>query len=227
MGLIGAVFAAPASADMMKWSRVSTPDRGGMVILPQSDILDYDIGGDGDTIYAVLELDEDCDIEGDCDKVGEEGDDYSFGFALVKSTDGGVTWNDISQNVADAANLPEIFYNLVAVAVAPDDEDWIAVAGYAWGALPRQPMVVASKDGGDNFSYAGDMIDTSPAPDSYMTWIYDMAVSPEVDDIHNIAVAGIASDNIVTLQWGSVFRLKAGTWLAGTWHLWSHKRGLH
>ena len=54
LGLIGAVFAAPVSADVMKWGKVSTPDMGDMVILPASDILDYDIGGDGDTIYAVL-----------------------------------------------------------------------------------------------------------------------------------------------------------------------------
>jgi hypothetical protein len=211
-GLIGVLFAAPASANLMEWGVVNTPSWEDLVIVPGSDILDYDIGGDGDTIYAVLESNETCNGLGK-----QVGDPADPDFALVKSTDGGVTWTDISQNVADAANLPEIFYNLVAVAVAPDDEDWIAVAGYAWGSLPRQPMVVASKDGGDNFSYAGDMIDTGPAPDSYMTWIYDMAVSPEVDDIHNIAVAGIASDNIITLQWGSVFRLKAGTWLAGTW----------
>jgi hypothetical protein len=211
-GLIGVLFAAPASADLMEWGVVNTPSWEDLVIVPGSDILDYDIGGDDDTIYAVLESNE------TCNGVGKQvGDPADPDFALVKSTDGGVTWTDISQNVADAANLPDIFYNLVAVAVAPDDEDWLAVAGYAWGALPRQPMVVASKDGGDNFSYAGDMIDTGPATDSYMTWIYDMAVSPEVDDIHNIAVAGIASDNIIALQWGSVFRLKAGTWLTGTW----------
>jgi hypothetical protein len=212
-GTVAVMPTATHSACGMEWGIVNTPSWEDLVIVPGSDILDYDIGGDDDTIYAVLESNE------TCNGVGKQvGDPADPDFALVKSTDGGVTWTDISQNVADAANLPDIFYNLVAVAVAPDDEDWLAVAGYAWGALPRQPMVVASKDGGDNFSYAGDMIDTGPATDSYMTWIYDMAVSPEVDDIHNIAVAGIASDNIIALQWGSVFRLKAGTWLTGTWH---------
>jgi len=183
-GLIGSLFAAPVYADLMEWGIVNTPSWEDLVIVPGSDILDYDIGGDGDTIYAVLESNETCNGVGK--QVGDPGDPD---FALVKSTDGGVTWTDISENVADAANLPEIFYNLVAVAVAPDDEDWLAVAGYAWGALPRQPMVVASQDGGDNFSYAGDMEDTSAG--TSMMYIYDLDVSIEVDGIHNIAVAGI------------------------------------
>jgi len=206
-GLAAALFAAPVSADMMKWGLVNTPSWKDLVVLPASDILDYDIGGDGDTIYAVLE------VNYNCTDVGAPGiDDY--GFALVKSMDGGVTWSDITDNVIGASNLPAWgFRSLNLVSVATDDEDWVAVAGYP--NAPAPAMVVASKDGGTNFTYAGELHDTGK--DTYMSFIYDLDVSIEVDGIHNIALAGMT--NLATAMWGqgSVFRLKAGTWLTGAW----------
>ncbi|MFC2024720.1 hypothetical protein ACFLTJ_04035, partial [Chloroflexota bacterium] len=201
-GCYGTVAVRPQptkhSACGMEWTLENTPSWEDMVILPASDILDYDIGGDGDTIYAVLESNVHCNGVGDLVNYLE--------FALVKSTDGGVTWTDITANVTGAANLPAPgFTSLTHVAVAPDDEDWIAVAGVIGG----WSQVVASKDGGDNFSYTGDMLDGT----DQMVMVYDLAVSIEVDDIHNIAVAGTTNGAIP----GAVFRLKAGTWLTGSW----------
>ena len=197
-GLVGALFAAPASADLMEWGIVNTPSWEDMVILPQSDILDYDIGGDGDTIFVALELSEECTGVGDMED-----------FALVKSTDGGVTWTDITANVTGAANIPsQGFRDLQFVSVATDDEDWLAVAGYM--EVPDDvPMVVASQDGGDNFSYAGDVI----AGSTDLEFMYDLDVSIEVDGIHNIALAGREDDT----GYGTIFRLEAGTWLSGSW----------
>ncbi|MFC2024763.1 hypothetical protein ACFLTJ_04260 [Chloroflexota bacterium] len=205
-GLIGALFAAPASADLMEWGIVNTPSWEDIVILPASDILDYDIGGDGDIVYAVLESNYDCNGVG-----GVYGDHPA---ALVKSEDGGKTWTDITNNVKDATNLPDEpgdhWVSFVAVSVAPDDEDWVAVAGYQCGT--GDPWVVASQDGGSNFSYAGDIVDGAVA----MDYIYDLDVSIEVDDIHNIALAGM-TDKAAGTGRGAVFRLKAGTWLTGAW----------
>jgi hypothetical protein len=136
-----------------------------------------------------------------------------------KSGDGGVTWDDITANVQSAANLagPFMRFGFGGVAVAPDDEDWLVIAGEIYYPPPIddfRPAVVASKDGGDNFSYAGDMDDGGGY--SSMAWIYDIAVSPEVDDIHNIAVAGM-NDRTPGTGRGTIFRLKAGTWLSGAW----------
>ncbi|MFC1939023.1 hypothetical protein ACFLWM_02590, partial [Chloroflexota bacterium] len=202
-GLIGTVFAAPVSAGMMEWTLTNTPSWEDLEILPASDILDYDIGGDGDTVYAVLEVNSTCNGVGWQIPTGGWGE-----FALVKSTDGGFTWTDITANVTGAANLPlgGPFTSLSHVAVAPDDEDWVAVVG-SYNGLPQ---VVASQDGGDNFSYTGNMTDNAIS----MIIAWDLAISIEVDGIHNIAVAGL-DDSPPGL--GSIFRLKAGTWLTGAW----------
>jgi len=200
-GCYGTVAVMPQptkhSACGMEWTLENTPSWEDMVILPGSDIIDYDIGGDGDTIYAVLETHEICNGVGDLVN-------YQH-FALIKSVDGGVTWSDITDNITSADNLPVgAFMSLTDVAVAPDDEDWVAATGIYNGL----PQVVASKDGGDNFSYTGDIIDST----IFMTIPYDLAVSPEVSGIHNIAIAGMDSSTS-----GSIFRLKAGTWLTGSW----------
>jgi len=126
---------------------------------------------------------------------------------LFDSDDGGVTWTDITDEAQDAGNLPAVFTKLTNVAVAPDDEDWLAVAGIDTLGVP---MVVASQDGGGEFSFADYMADS--ANGTAMAMVYDLAISPEMDDIHNIAVAGI-NDSLA----GSIFRLEAGTWLSGTW----------
>ena len=203
--LIGAIFAAPVAADEAKWSKVNTPSWKDLVVLFRNDILDYDIGGDGDIIYAVLETRYGCNGVGD-ESPGEDP-------ALVKSDDGGVTWTDITANVTGAASLPtgENWRGFVAVAVAQDDEDWVAVAGYA-DDDDGDPWVVASKDGGDNFTYTGDMVDGS----SELVSIFDLAVSMEIDGIHNIAVAGEMNSGDEGDD-GTVFRLKAGTWLSAGW----------
>ncbi|MFC1956710.1 hypothetical protein ACFLVY_00210 [Chloroflexota bacterium] len=212
-GLIGTLFAAPVSADLVDWGLVNTPSWEDLVIVPGSDILDYAIGGDGDVIYAVLISKASCNGVGDTDDEGPDNEVQPL--ALVKSTDGGVTWTDITDNVQGAANLPAEFNALLGVAVAPDDEDWVAVIGWNSPSVPSEYSVVASKDGGDNFSYTGDMEDTG-AP-SVFDYYYDIAVSIEVDGIHNIAVAGEVDRPGPGPEDGTVYRLEAGSWLSAAW----------
>ncbi|MDD5511148.1 MAG: hypothetical protein PHI12_10115 [Dehalococcoidales bacterium] len=224
---LGAAFiAAPAAqADEMEWGAVNTPSWDDLVILPASDILDYAVGGDeGDIIYAVLELESECtEVGWYFDDLGEWGN-----FALVKSDDGGVTWSDITENVMEASSLPDLIVDpgsetdigLDLVAVSPDDEDWVAVAGYYYDndAVMPLPFVIASEDGGANFTYAHPVEDASAG--TVMMAMMDMAVSPAVGSIHNIALAGITDGNGTddgTVGPGAVFRLEAGTWLTGGW----------
>jgi hypothetical protein len=139
-----------------------------------------------------------------------------------KSTDAGITWDDITADVQDADNLPGPFIMMSygGVDVAPDDQDWAAIGGiildpdlHDMGFI--RPGVVATQDG-TNFSYTGAMEDNSYG--SAMALIADIAVSPEVDNIHNIAVGGLAIDVPHTpLLYGSVYRLEAGTWLSSSW----------
>jgi len=227
---LGAAFiASPAAqADEMEWGPVNTPSWDDMVILPASDIIDYAVGEDeGDVIYSVLELSSECTEVGHSFEYDDDGDPLEEwgNFALVKSDDGGVTWSDITENVIDASSLPSLIVEpdnsylpiLTLVAVAPDDDDWLAVAGYYWDSVDAMgyvPFVVASEDGGDNFTYAHDV----EAGGIAMEVIMDMAVSPETSDgIHNIALAGIANLDINGSGEGAVFRLEAGTWLTGGW----------
>ena len=49
----GVFVAPPAAAAEMEWGTISTPSWVDNVIVPGSDIYDYDIAPDGDTVYAV------------------------------------------------------------------------------------------------------------------------------------------------------------------------------
>jgi len=209
------------SACGVEWSSINTPSWEDGVILPGNDILDYDISGaDGSVIYVVAEVDRDCST----DNPFLDSDVFPLGFGLFKSGDGGVTWKDITKNVLNTTNMPSfgISSSLNYVAVASDDEDWVAVTGYLVpalsGAPTPTPFTVASKDGGDNFSYAGDMKDNGE--NTWMMRVYDTEVSIETDSIHIIAVCGINDQNE-----GSVFRLDAGTWLTGSWEDTSYYDG--
>jgi len=136
---------------------------------------------------------------------------------VFSSDDGGVTWSDITDTVQDASDLPNPFVNFQygGVAIAPDNEDWVAIAGVD---THGNCVVVATEDGGSNFTYTGDMYDA--ASGTSMVTMYDIAVSPKVGNIYNIAVAGV-SDAVATADVyaspGTVFRFKAGTWLGGSW----------
>ena len=202
----------PASADVHEWSTIHTPSWADNVILPGSDLRDMAVGGDnGDVIYVIATLA--CRTSDWCEE-----DDPTTGTALddwglFKSDDGGVTWSNITGNVYQASSLPpcddEEFTRLAYVAVAPDDEDWVAVIGKSTD--DGDFWVVASDDGGDNFTFAGAVEDVSA--DTYLDKVRDMAVSPEVDGIHDIAVAGRANG---ASQHASIFRLEAGQWLSAS-----------
>ncbi|MFC2045857.1 hypothetical protein ACFLUH_04180, partial [Chloroflexota bacterium] len=153
---------------------------------------------------------------------------------MWKSTDGGETWMDVTDEVQDAIGLPAPFARFSHVAVPDDDGDFVTVAGCLADGWPETfgysawPAVVASKDGGSNFTYTGDMLDNSQANDRVFSRWGDLAVAPETNGVHSVAAAGMAIDlgaddaigggaGDADTLYGAVWRLDAGTWLAAGW----------
>ena len=151
------MIAAPTSsgdpAKLSEWDDVSTPSKTDKVILPESDILSFDVGPDGEVIYAIAY------VAGDC--------------ALLKSEDGGVTWDDITDEVTEEGL--DAFY---LVSVSPTNADFVIVAG--------ADKVIGSNDGGGDFSDA-----KFPAG---VGNIACLDVSPEADGAYNIAVGTDAGE---------------------------------
>jgi len=157
--ILGALVVAPSvSADpgTSKWEKQGTPTHEDKVILPGSDIIDFDVTGpDGMTIYAIGTLYDLCNEWWDdaVDPVGPAGGNGPFGPMdlfwdnhfpkLWKSTDGGVTWSDKTSKVLAAKNLPDLngdgalwsdFTFFTAVSAAPDDPDFVVVTGWGYDA---------------------------------------------------------------------------------------------
>ncbi|MBA7502821.1 hypothetical protein ES706_01418 [subsurface metagenome] len=185
-----AVSADPAKES--EWDDVSTPSGDDLVVTPGLNILDFDIGPDGEVIYAVVYASVGCEINSTSYEAGDT--------ILLKSTDGGATWSDktsklLKENVKK--DLPAEFDYLVQVAVAPNDEDFVIVAGELTNG---DPAVVGSIDGATKFYYTGDI--------ATVGIILCLDVSRGVDDIYNIAVGTSA---------GEVWRFEAGEYWGGRW----------
>ncbi|MFC2045805.1 hypothetical protein ACFLUH_03910, partial [Chloroflexota bacterium] len=205
---LAAIPAADAEAGPpLKWNKTDIP-----TVMPDRQIIFgsdlRDMAANGDTVYVVgYDNTNMCDVS-PCPPAGE------CEPRVWKTNDGGKSWLDLTAKVQTAKNLPYGFKEFCHVAVAPDDPDWLAVAGYS-----SEPMVVVSKDGGSNFTYAGEMMD--PAAGVSGSWFIDfddLAISPLVQGtVHMIAAAGQIQDDDSSNYYGGVYRLDAGTWLTAGW----------
>jgi len=119
-------------------------------------------------------------------EAGYEGDVAADGFALsgniYKSTNAGETWSGLTNPAASSVGL---------VAVAPDDEDTVAI-------VADNGAAYVSQNGGTSW----DSLGTNSA-----TNLYDIAISPESAGKHYIAVAGtdsLGKANVWYFQLGAV-----------------------
>ena len=230
--VLSVVVVAPSvSADSgtSEWQKQATPTEDDLVLLPGSDVIDFDVTDtDGTTIYAIGTWYSECGDEWSDGAYGPD-DLYTDNHfpKLWKSEDGGITWDDITDEVIDATNLPDIeddgeewndFTFFTAVSAAPDDPDFVVVAGWGYdssAAAGEQyvPVVVGSNDGGDDFSYMGCSTVTG--------MITCVDVSMEVDDTHSIAVGTWDWENEVATGYandsGAIWRYDAGGYWSAYW----------
>ena len=83
-------IAAPrtdADPGLTKWTKVTTPSEVNKTIFPASNLYDFAVGPDGETIYVIGTNGKDLDGDG------------IFDPALWKSTDGGATWADKTSKI--------------------------------------------------------------------------------------------------------------------------------
>ena len=158
-----------------EWERVSTPTTKGWVLAPYSTIIDFAVGDDGEVAYAIVYN----------STMATVASNSSF---LLKSDDYAATWDDdITDALVDELkdDFPGVIsYYLWRVACDADDSDFVAVTLEVEGEV----HVYVSRDGGATFKDTGEVEDDASFSDgSYVT---DLAVSPEDDDEHEIAVVG-------------------------------------
>ncbi|TFH34353.1 MAG: hypothetical protein E4G93_05465, partial [Dehalococcoidia bacterium] len=188
------------------WTEAGTPTEKDLVILPGSDIIDFAVAGPyGDTLYAIGLWYDECLEEDDYQYWSDEENVQNDRLVprLWKSSDQGVTWKDLTSNAQDASGMPsgEEFVFFSAVAAAPDDADFVVVAGYDdnWNTI-----VIGSTDGGDTFAIAG----CGAIPGEVLC----LAVSSGSDGVRQVAAGTKDVDD-----GGRVWRLEVGSFWQGYW----------
>jgi len=155
--------AVPVSAGELAWGSYGLPGTANNILVTTAglDILDIAVGGDGQTIYVAT---------GATDN------------RVYKSTNGGKTWSTVSlTNLPTPANL---------IAVAPDDANYVIVAGGGAANL----VIAASTNGGSSFSTispsAGNWdVATATIPVA----IYDIGISPLSGSTRMVGAAGAST----------------------------------
>jgi len=200
---------ASAAEVNAEWDKVGTPYTDDWTVAPGSDIVVAASIPGGTVIYVVGSGWDDNEIGG------------THSARLWKSEDSGVTWDDLADKVWDAEGLEgagfdssNSYFNYVACAL--DDSDFVAVAIVDTNSTSTycddEQAVVISDDGGDNFAWTGDIIDGAAT----LNCAFDMKVSYEADDKHNIALGGVGTVN-TTCEVGLVFRYETGGLTGGRW----------
>jgi len=141
--------AAPVSAGTLSWGDEDLPDE-----LEMGSITDLAVFPGGSVIYAAHDM------------AGADG-------KIFRSTNRGESWSSIT--VVDGSN---VMTDPTFVAVAPDDENYIAAANSTGG-------VFISSDAGANWDTLGDALTTGISGGT----LNDLAMSPEKAGRHTVAAA--------------------------------------
>jgi len=196
------VSAADADEAKAQWEMIYTPTTDDWVLGPGIEIHDYALADDGNAAYAV--------VAGSNYQQLEEGDQPTYGFWLLKSTNGAATWKDITKAVRkEIAYVLDVDEDVVPLGEAPlfrvatdgKDADFVAVALEVAGDV----HVFFSTDGGATFLDSGEVLDGST--DAYFEQVWDvfaLAVSLPVSGKREVAIGGEAYDDVD--NFGGIFR---------------------
>ena len=198
------VSAAPDEVKA-EWDMVDTPTIDGWVLAPGSVIYDYALASEGDVAYAVVEAyDETC--------VDDDVFASNYTDRLLMSDNGGATWTDLTDTLLD--QLDDDGYTLDFLwQVATDwiDPDFLAVALVVTNYTDTPIHVYISADGGDTFVDAGEVEDGV-----YLDYVSDLAVSPAVDEVRDIAIGGYDGSDDAALFRCTVDGDNPGSWKDAT-----------
>jgi hypothetical protein len=191
-----------------EWTRVPTPTTEGWVLAPNSTIIDYALASAGEVAYAII--------------YGYDEDGLNEGYYLLKSDDGGATWDDITGALEDELDEGAYIDHLLRVATDWEDPDFVAVA------LDVDMMsihVFISDDGGETFVDAGEVEDnTVEMGYPHAEAVSDLVVSLEVDGERDIAISGYDNGGFAALFRCTVTGDSAGDWEDATdydgWDNW-------
>ena len=179
-----------------EWERVATPTMKGLVLAPESIIIDYAVASDGEVAYAI--------VDGWYLREGEYVSDYW----LLKSEDGAATWDDLNDELEELLDEGDYIYELVQVATDGEDPDFLAVALWWHDDSKVEDLlsVFISDDGGVTFDdEPGEVEDGG----DYLYEVFDLAISPEDDDERDIAIGGFGD--------ALIFRCHVDGGRAGRW----------
>jgi len=165
-----------------EWDRVDTPTTEDFVLTPNSYIIDYAVGDDGEVAYAIV----------------YDGDPSTSTGCLLKSEDHAATWDDdIFDELLDELDDDKYTLDiLLRVACDPEDSDFVAVALCTNEISDTCVHVYISTDGGDSFEDG----DTGEVEDdgAYFNngWdVTDLAISPADEGEREIAIVGTDDDD--------------------------------
>ncbi len=162
-----------------EWELVDTPTTEGWVLAPDTFIVDFAVGEDGEVAYAIV-------------NGWNEAEDM-YGSWLLKSDDHAATWEDITDALEDELADPDNdnINFLVRVACDPEDADFVVVALEIYDAsdAANEVHVFVSTDGGATFRDTGEVEDGGAMfPGGW--YVTDLAASTEDDGEHDIAIVG-------------------------------------
>jgi len=179
-----------------EWDRVSTPTMEGLVLAPESYIIDYAVASGGEVAYAI--------VHGWYLREG----DYVSDYWLLKSDDHAATWEDLNDALEELLDDDDYIDELVQVATDGEDPDFLAVALWWHDASKGADLlsVFISDDGGVTFDDEPGEVEDGGL---YLDEVFDLAISPEDDGECDIAIAG-KGDSLI-------FRCHVDGGTAGSW----------